>query len=357
MSEAITKRLELLLMPVADGAPTGIDLRTDTGHQSLYFRLKDARTAARAGERAAEAAGEPTGVPAEWRTVHELAQASLAQHSKDLEIAAWLTEALVRLEGFAGLELGFRLIHGLIDRYWADLHSVDRGDVAGKISPLAGLNGAGGEGTLIQPIRMVPLASGRPFGSLALWHHQVARRDQSGATAATFAQDIATAGPQALRDGERSARAALDRFQSLTAALENVCGSDAPPSSNTRNVLIEITDAYRALLGDTEPEPDVTAIDEPTVAAAPQLDGGVGDSVARDLRTREQAFAELLRIAAFFRKAEPHSPISYALETLVARGRMSLIDLLDELLPDAASRSQFLQIAGIGANAAGHGTD
>jgi type VI secretion system protein ImpA len=54
---------------------------------------------------------------------------------------------------------------------------------------------------------------------------------------------------------------------------------------------------------------------------------------------------------------EPHSPTSYAIETLVARGRMNLIDLLDELLPDAGSRSQFLQVAGIGPKAIGRRND
>jgi len=42
---------------------------------------------------------------------------------------------------------------------------------------------------------------------------------------------------------------------------------------------------------------------------------------------------------------------------LVARGRMNLIDLLDELLPDAGSRSQFLQVAGIGPKAIGRRND
>jgi type VI secretion system protein ImpA len=352
MSEVATKRLEILLMPLQEGAPSGVDVRADSGQQSLYFRLKDARTTARANERAAEATGETTAIPTEWRTVCELGQTILARHSKDLEVASWLVEALVRLEGFAGLELGFKLLEGLVGGYWPDLHSIDRGDVASKVSPLAVLNGIGREGTLVQPIRMVSLIPGRPFGSLSLWHHQLARRDRDGEAATAFAQNVAAAGVPALRDGERSVRASLDHFLSLTARLEEICGEAAPPSSNTRNVLTEVVDAYRALLGDAPAEPSPTMIEQANPVAgeppaAPRHDGGA------DIRTREQGFAELLRVAAFFRRAEPHSPISYALETLVARGRMNLVDLLDELLPDAASRAQFLQIAGIAVKQSG----
>ena len=352
MSEVATKRLEMLLMPVEEGAPGGVDLRADSGQQSLYFRLKDARTTARVNERAAEATGETSAIPTEWRTVCDLGQTILARHSKDLEVASWLVEALVRLEGFAGLELGFKLLEGLVDRYWPDLHSLDREDVAGKVSPLAVLNGIGREGTLVQPIRMVSLIPGRPFGSLSLWHHQLARRDRDGEAATAFTQNVAAAGAPALREGARAVRAALDHFLSLTARLEQICGEAAPPSSNTRNVLTEVADAYRALLGDApvESSPIVT---EPADEAAGDPPAALGHDRAADIRTREQGFAELLRVAAFFRRAEPHSPISYALETLVARGRMNLVDLLDELLPDAASRTQFLQIAGIAVNQSG----
>jgi type VI secretion system protein ImpA len=356
MSGLNTKRLEMLLTPVPGVTPAGTDLRADSSARSLYFQLKDARTAARASERAAEAAGEVGGLAAEWRTVFDIAQTSIAQHSKDLEIAAWLIESLARLEGFAGLELGFRSIQAMVERYWPDLHSIDRDDIVSKVSPLAGLNGVDGEGTLIQPIRMISLVPGRPFGSLALWHYQVARRDSSGEAANVFDQNLASAGVQTLRAGERAARAALDRFLSLTKALEAVCGADAPPSSNTRNVLTEVTHAYRALLGHSTAEADPIATNEPDMSA-PELDAGLAGPGTREIRTREQAFAELLRIATFFRRVEPHSPISYAIETLVTRGRMNLIDLLDELLPDAGSRSQFLQVAGIGPKAIGRRND
>ena len=44
------------------------------------------------------------------------------------------------------------------------------------------------------------------------------------------------------------------------------------------------------------------------------------------IRTREDAFRTLLKVAEFFRKTEPHSPISYTLEELVRRGRLPLAD-------------------------------
>ena len=65
------------------------------------------------------------------------------------------------------------------------------------------------------------------------------------------------------------------------------------------------------------------------------------------METREDMLRELGQIAAFFRRTEPHSPLSYTLDEAVRRGRLSLPELLEELVPDAASRGQILMQLGI----------
>ena len=361
-----------LLRPIAGGAPAGTDLRGEGGLNSLYFRLKDARAQARTIERAGEAADEAPAVPPEWRTVHALALEALETRTKDIEIAAWLIEAQLRLEGFVGLEQGFNLARGLIERYWPEVHSIDEDDAAGRIAPLAGLNGIGGEGALIQPIRMAPLLPGSSFGTNALWHWSRVQKAPDSPLGRSFGDARSSAGLAAVRARAMEAGAARDAFAALTETLDRVCGTDTPPSTHIRNALDEVLDAYRMLLGggvdiprnvptaaataatngeakhvspvkialaDEAPQHEAAAAPEPPQPAGP-----------RELKTREEAFTEMLRIAEFFRHNEPHSPISYALETLVWRGRMSFVDLLEELIPNAENRKQLLQHAGIHAN-------
>ena len=57
--------LESLLEPIADDAPAGTDIRSDTTPGSLYYQIKDARTAARAAER--QAAAGDSEARADWR--------------------------------------------------------------------------------------------------------------------------------------------------------------------------------------------------------------------------------------------------------------------------------------------------
>ena len=61
-----------------------------------------------------------------WRTVRELALKTLAETTKDLEVAAWLTEAMVRSHGLAGLTAGAQVMAGLAERYWDGLFPLAR---------------------------------------------------------------------------------------------------------------------------------------------------------------------------------------------------------------------------------------
>src|ERR1022692_1414570 len=55
---------------------------------------------------------------ADWPLIQQLVGEALAHKSKDLRLAVWLTEANVRLHGFAGLRDSLQLLRGLIVNYW-----------------------------------------------------------------------------------------------------------------------------------------------------------------------------------------------------------------------------------------------
>src|SRR5581483_9147750 len=146
-----------LLLPITGDGPAGEDLRADASPNSLYYLVKDARSAARAAERQIVMEDEPSARP-DWRPVFYHAVKALAERSKDLEITAYLIEALVRLYGFAGLRDGFRLARGLIEQFWDGLYPLpDEEGLATRVAPLTSLNGDDAEGTLIAPIALVPL--------------------------------------------------------------------------------------------------------------------------------------------------------------------------------------------------------
>ena len=374
MASADIIQLEALLAPVPGEKPTGIDLRLDANPASDYYKLKDARFAARAKEREIDAGAEVGDLP-EWRTILELAPKVLTTQSKDLEVAAWLVEALLRRHNFAGLRDGFRLLRGMVETYWDGLYPLpDEDGVEGKVAPLTALNGEGADGTLIQPIRKVWLTDGRDPGPFAAWHYEQAQKlatitDEKAVAwhnkAGTATNDQIESSrratkPQFFLDLVDDLRQCQEEFGGLTAALDKAAGQDSPPTSTIRNTL-ESTMTIAGTLGR-----DAIAAAQAAAAAAAAAEGaadgasagdGAGPAGARQagppglmlgpIRTREDAFGALLQLGDFFRRSEPHSLVPYVVDELVRRGRMALPELLGELIKDAGQRRTFYIIAGM----------
>jgi hypothetical protein len=59
---------------------------------------------------------------ANWELVEKLCSDALKHKSKDLRIAVWLTEAMLRLKGYPGLKEGLDLLCGLIERFWDSMY-------------------------------------------------------------------------------------------------------------------------------------------------------------------------------------------------------------------------------------------
>src|SRR5437868_14294 len=97
-----------LLAPIPGDHPSGTDLRADPSAVSDLRTTRTARDTASTAERQQIEKGDDAIAP-DWRPVLERGSKALAEKTKDLDITAWLIEALVRLRGFAGLRDGFRL--------------------------------------------------------------------------------------------------------------------------------------------------------------------------------------------------------------------------------------------------------
>ncbi|PRD41155.1 type VI secretion system protein TssA [Phyllobacterium phragmitis] len=350
---ACTVSLELndIISPIGEDAPCGVDIRNDPQHRDIYYKVKDARNLARSIERNV-APREPLRLAQEWHDVNDLGVQILTSISKDIEVLAWLAEAQIRINGYAGLRDVFYASESLVKRHWKDIHSISDGAVEDKMAPLAGLNGVSGEGTLIQAIRLAPLVPSAGFAHHTLWDYQLAQRSGEEERWGMLHDAAAEAGGTAMAAHLASLTECIDIFDTLVATLDALCGELAPPSANTRNTLLEAAAAIRALAGLDE---------EASLSPLPPMEGNESglasgdDSILLPQRTshataigsREEAFMILLSVARYFRGAEPHSPLSLALETLVRRGRMNFSELLAELLPEPQARKAVLAAAGI----------
>ncbi|GAB2511378.1 type VI secretion system protein TssA [Microbulbifer agarilyticus] len=349
----------------------GEDIREDRSPTSDYYTIKDARNSARAAERSAMFDDGDTDLLAPWRDVAATAESILRNKSKDLEVASWYTEALIRLHGFTGLRDGILLLDGLARKFWDVIYpEPDEDGIETKVAPLTGLNGDGADGTLLLPIRSADITPESDFGGFSFFQFQQARDadkivdpDAQAARIETLGYELSefenctnTAEPVWARDLVETLEETTSVYKELNTFLREKCGQDTPPFSNISSLLDEVlrttrfiyADKLQSLQADPETQSSEVAADKQgssqvAVAIAPPQTAVQNGPVA----SREDALLLLEQAARYFRTYEPHTPLAPGLERLIGWGRMTVAELMTELLPDDQSRAIYSQLTGV----------
>lgn len=360
-----------LLKPISDDQPAGNDLRQDTSPRSTYYAIRDARNQARTAERQAQMNGESPLGAGDWSPLVQAVPDVLQQASKDLEFTAYLIEALARTNGFAGLRDGFRLARELVSQFGDVAYPLpDEDGIETRVAALTGLNGADSEGTLVGPIRNIPLTDRNIEAystsdyeqALDLEHAAADKRERRIAQGAVPLAKIQTAIAQTstpyLVQLSQDIDECLAEYNAYVTTLDEKYGHDAPPSSNILTALQRCKEVLRTLAGDRikAATPAAAAADASAAAvssgnlpssAAGVAAAGPAPGTIGPIRSRDDAFQQLQQIAEYFRQAEPHTPVTFAIEQAVRWGKLPLPDLLRELIPDPNSVQQMFRLVGI----------
>jgi type VI secretion system protein ImpA len=138
--------LEELLRPISNSNPGGVDLR----YSAVYEKIKEAR---REDDGLSQGAWQHERKVADYKLVVELTCQAIAAQSKDLQLAAWLTEALLHEQSYAGLQTGLSVCHGLLDTLWDHLFpALEDSDAEMRAAPLEWIGSR-----LDAAVRAVPL--------------------------------------------------------------------------------------------------------------------------------------------------------------------------------------------------------
>jgi type VI secretion system protein ImpA len=323
-----------LLNPIPGENPSGESLR----YAPVFDKIKEAR---RQDDDAPQGEWQFERKTADYPLVIKLAGEALATKSKDLQVAAWLTEAILRKEGFQGLKAGLDLIKGLIDNFWDTLYpELDDGDAEMRAAPLEWL------GTRMDSaLRSVPLTrkganwfqfkESRVVGyeagadteakaearNAAIAEGKMSGEEWDGAVAAT---------PKAFyAEMEETLDGILDVIEILGIINEEKFGDVAPSFGPMRTTVEEIRHTVHGLLQKKrEVEPDegaeapateepgeAPAAEEETQAApsAPAKPKPRGGPITAEPVDTDDAFQRVTAVAAYLRRNDPSSPLPYLL--------------------------------------------
>lgn len=368
------ERRQAILAPI-DGS-VGIDGREDEGVAGDLLReIRSQRKAIVRLEQAAAMTDDDFVLPDggwTWDDLAENAIEYLSVHGKDLEPMTVVVEAAARSDGLADLAAAMTVLADLVEAFWDQgLYPVEDEDgVESRFQPLSGLSGGSTDkdGAMIQPVRKLAVAR-TSDGELALLTKVRA--------------DAAMTASQGLSGESKSARMeeANELYRAIEAQARRLSGDLL---SRAAGLAGEAEAGWRRAIGfiseRTKPQfPAASKLTDelktmrewlagmaPTSVAeapAPEGEGGAEDAgaavpagmvavpaggfVAGKIVRREDALKAIAAAADFFEANEPLSPLGVTLREVDRRARMSLHDLLSELIPDDSARRDFYWRSGI----------
>jgi type VI secretion system protein ImpA len=306
--------LAACLTPIPGEQPAGVELRYDPRLDAI----KEARRE--------ELLPGPNAKAADSATVVALCSAFLQKETKDLQLAAWLTEALMRRQGFGGLLTGVAITRGLLESFWDTVYPLPEDDDLGlRAGPVEWIGGK-----LALPVRLTPV-----IGRLSCADLDTARtvpdeakakqneeqrklREQAVAAGKPTPEEVETESDALTKVQVRAVIADLDatllEVQQLEKITDERFGQDSPSLLPLRNALDEPRRVLASLLArklETDPDPieEAPAEDEDAVGGAGDDDG----TQSSEPVSTADAGRRIGVIARWLRQQQRTSPSAYRL--------------------------------------------
>jgi len=278
----------------------------------------------------------PPDPPPAWPTIRNEAVAALAR-SKDVRLLTHLAAATLRTDGLAAFLDTIGVAEAWLEHSWAATFPLVEEDA---ILRRNALNCFSDQVAVIDGLRRAPLVASREHGRISLRDLEMAAGlvaagegdtpPDSGRISAAFG-----AVPlEALRALLEAVEAAGKALQAIDAKMRAEAGVEAAPSFDPLAAqLAKVSKALRAQL--TERGDTVGAVAGDDAATAPSGGGPIGA-----VRSRQEAIRALDAVTAFFRQAEPSSPVPFFLERAKRLVAKDFMEVLNDVAPGALSAAR-----------------
>jgi type VI secretion system protein ImpA len=340
-----------LLSPISDAAPSGEDLAFSSELDAISLARKFDDPSLDQGEWVTELK------EADWDFVATRCAALLAQKSKDLRLAVWLTEASAKQDHLRGLGEGFRLLAGLCDQFWdrglypesdGDDHDQRIGNLSWILSRCPALLRemalTEGRGTAYSTIdfetarkqanKPADSYNSRPAEGVKLADMEAARARNSAKFIAQFSAD---------------AQYCMECLLELERASDARLGMDSPGFSAAKDAVQTMLRVMPAVAAPTVPalQQDTLQTYDQTAQAGIPAQQMVPAGPPGAPQSRAQALAQLRQVAEFFRRTEPHSPVSYFADKAADAGEQDLHTWLRSVVKDSSSLAHIEELLGV----------
>src|SRR5580658_8827510 len=325
---------EGLLNPIPGDNPSGKTLRYDP----VYDKIREAR---REEDVLPQGDWSREVKKADFPLVIKLTTEALSTKSKDLQLAAWLTEAIMFRDHIVGLREGLDLLRGYLEKFWDTLYpEIDDGDLEFRSAPLAWVGSK-----LDFGVRRLPLTKSKldyfkfdesrrvGYEADAVGEEKAAARATAIAekkcTAEEFDEAVRATGDAYYEKLAANLITVLESLQSLETLCDEKFGREAPSYANLRTALEEVQDLVKQyhkpaqeVTEEVAEEPAEEAVEETSTPAASGAPAAKKKSVTAEPADRDDAMQRLAVVAHFLRHENPQNPVPYLLLRAMCWGEL-----------------------------------
>ena len=363
-----------LVRPVSSENPVGEWLR----YSATYDQIRTARRE--------DDASLPQGIwqtklkKADWQEVKNICLEALENRSKDLQIGAWLLEACIHIDGFAGVGDGFRVLTALCENFWENLHpALDPEEPDFRFGPIIWI-----DEKLALAVKLIPVTRPKTDDEVpytwadwesAQFHVQAAakatarekkkerekkKKESSEGMERPFEERLATSVTLTPTDFYTDlnrqmsvAFAEISRFEQVLIGFDK---KQEGALHQMKDVLRTIQHFVSEVLKDRgtgvvpqeQNQNKTTTSEESEPHMAQQTEQSEYKEIpSGPIRSRAQAYQMLAEAADYLMKTEPHSPTPYLVKRAVAWGNMTLGELLGQVLRNPGELTELSRLLGI----------
>ena len=358
--------LETLLAPISEEKPSGEYMR----YSGIYDEIAEARRS----DDLPQGEWQTEVKMADFRRVISLAVPVLEKETKDLQIGAWLSEALVKEHGFVGLRDSLRLLGGFQENFWETLHpEIDEGDMEGRANALSWMEAQAAFAvrqakiTGYQGYSFIDFEDSKKYDfpdniesldSTEQARYNALRAEaekENRITSNKWRAEMAQTRRQYYEELNFLIEECWAAYNDVNRIIEEKFDrNQAPGLNNLKKALDDVHSQVKKFLEEKRVEEPDEVVEE-AVEEVTGEDGVVvrvaGPAVASGaIQNRQDALKRLSDIAEYFRKTEPHSPISYVLARAVKWGNMPLELWLQDVIKDETVIYNIRQTLGFNTN-------
>ncbi|HXD89228.1 MAG TPA: type VI secretion system protein TssA [Urbifossiella sp.] len=327
MSESGIASIDEFLAEIPGDSPAGVSLPF-----AIKAELEEARKEIDPNDYDANDPTRPSEPKkADWPAIASLAQRTLKETSKDLLVAARLTEALAKLHGFGGLADGLAIMRGMVDRCWDRMYpEIEDGDIEVRAGPFHWLGDADRGAKFPFAVRNLPILSnnGTPLG----WRQWKEGAEGRGSVSKDeFEAAVNRADRAQCQATVDAVTRVISELNGLGELLNKRMGHESPGMSELRGAIGECYSLARQILDKKGP---AIAVEEAGGGDGEAGTSGGGSPSDRAVLSRSEVYRRLGEAADLLERLEPHSPIPYLIRKAVELGAMPFPVLMRALIRD-----------------------